>query len=90
MTKKEVKNGVTEVLALLSSYSQQRIIELIDYSEDTNLQLIALMSVSMTTVLANKLNKKFPKAKQKALADKLFSEIKTAEKLIDYIYEQVK
>lgn len=89
VSKNAAKKGVTEVLAILSNYSQERIIELIDYSEDTNLQLVALMSPKNKDVLAQRIRWKFNFSKQVQahLYKKLFDEIKTAESLIAYVVE---
>jgi hypothetical protein len=89
ITKKLAKEGVTEILAILSNYSQERIIELIDYSDDTNLQLVALLSPKNKDVLAQRIRWEFNFSKQiqADLYKKLFEEIKTAESLIDYVFE---
>lgn len=88
MTKKQVQKQVSEILSTLSSYTEYRIIELMEYSIETELQLISLMSASYKNVLANKIKKRFTKINQQGLYDQLFVKIKTAEKLIDYVYEK--
>ena len=88
MDKKEIKLKVAEVLAIMSSYSQERIVELIDYSESSNLQLISLLSASNKDTLAFKLCQVFSRLNQKELYDALFNSVKTAEKLIEIIYEK--
>lgn len=84
----DVKQGVTEELAILSSYPQHRIIELIDYSEDSHLDLIALMSATHKDVLTHRLCSRFLFLDQRETYNKLFSSIKSVEKLIDYVYEK--
>jgi hypothetical protein len=90
MDKIQILEQVAETLSIMSSYSQEKIIELINYSEDTQLQLIALLSPSHKDVLANKLSKRFDKFNTQDFFDTLFSDIKTVEKLIDFIYEKYK
>ena len=57
----EIKQNIAETLAILSSYSQSKIIDLVDYSEDTNLQLVSLIPSSHKDILASKLSNKFVK-----------------------------
>ena len=85
-TKEEILDTVAEVLSVLSSYSKKRIIELVQYSDDTNLQLIALLSADNKDVLATDIVRKYPFLNQTTLENALFNEVKTVEKLIDYIY----
>ncbi len=88
MEKDEIKQKVARVLAIMSSYSASKILELIDYSDDTFLQLVSLLSPSHKDTLAYELCKSFDKLNERKLYDELFTSIKTAEKLIDYIYEK--
>jgi hypothetical protein len=82
------KADVAEVLAILSSYTQEKIVELIDYSEDTNLQLVSLLSPTHKDTLSYRLVQKFPFLDQQDLLNKLFEEIKTVEKLIEYVVDK--
>lgn len=82
------KADIAEVLAILSSYTHERIIEFIDYSEDTNLQLVSLLSPTNKDTLAYRLIQKFPFLHQQELFDNLFEDIKTVEKLIQYVVER--
>ena len=87
MENDEIKQKVAGILAFMSSYSASRILELIDYSDDTSLQLVSLLSPSHKDTLAYELCKAFDNLNERKLYNELFTSIKSVEKLIDYIYK---
>jgi len=87
LSKPQILDILAGILALLSSYTKLKIIELVQYSDDTNLQLAALLSAGNKDVLASEIVAKLSFLNQHNLESALFTDIKTVEKLIDYVYE---
>ena len=87
-TKEEILNELASILSQLSSYRKDEIIDLVKFSEDTNLQLAALVPSAHKDVLADEIVKKFNFLNQVALEDALFTDLKTVEAIINYIYEK--